>query len=319
MEGHLPPRISIGLPVYNGEAYLGQAIESLLCQTFHDFELIVSDNCSVDATAEICKKFVARDHRVVYHRNDHNLGAAANYNRVVELAKGECFVWANHDDLWAESYLEKCITQLDAFPEAVLVYARSAIIDASKILVMPLKHGLGLEDKQPLLRLRKFHNLFYEVSRQKGWHDGTCEGLWIPVYGLIRTHLLRKTSCIGPYISSDTVLLEELLMLGPFIEIGEIMFFKRDHHDRSMRANLEYDKRHHWFTGKTSARLPLPSWRILRERVRMISRASVPVWAKLGYLAETLSFYMRHEWRWLIKDFLVRSAWLRSRLGLGWR
>ena len=190
-----PPRISIGLPVYNGEAYLAQAIESLLNQTFHDFELIVSDNCSVDSTAEICKKFAAQDQRIIYYRNDHNLGAAANFNRVVELAKGECFAWANHDDLWAENYLEKCVAQLDAFPEAVLVYARSAMIDAHGVRGIPLKHGLGLDEKQPLRRLRRFRNLLLNVRQD--WQGGAGEGLWIPVYGLNAHALVAKDSLLG--------------------------------------------------------------------------------------------------------------------------
>jgi glycosyltransferase involved in cell wall biosynthesis len=308
------PQISVGLPVYNGEAYLRTTIAALLGQTFRDFELVISDNCSTDATAEICRAFAEQDPRVKYYRNERNLGAATNFNRVVELAGGELFAWANHDDLWADTYLEKCAQAFRVSPDAVLAYARSALIDESGARLMPLKDRLALDDKRPVRRLRRFHDLFREIDRKGGWHDGEREGLWIPVYGLVRKALLQQTPLIGPYISSDTVLLEELLMLGRFVEIDDELFFKRDHEGRSMRASLPYDKRITWFTGKRSSRFLFPSWRLLWERMRAIARVQMPPREKLSCLAETLSFYLRrpYEWRGLVKDFwIILMSYLR--------
>src|SRR4051794_27811047 len=79
------PRVSIGLPVYNGEKYLAAAIESALRQTFGDLELIISDNGSTDGTREICERFAAEDPRVRYHQEVQNRGAVWNFNRVVQL------------------------------------------------------------------------------------------------------------------------------------------------------------------------------------------------------------------------------------------
>ncbi|WP_081588053.1 glycosyltransferase family 2 protein [Gloeocapsa sp. PCC 7428] len=93
------PRISIGMPVYNGEPYLKDAINSILNQTFEDFELIISDNGSTDRTEEICRTIASQDQRVRYYRNEQNLGAGWNFNRVVDLATGEYFRWACHDDI----------------------------------------------------------------------------------------------------------------------------------------------------------------------------------------------------------------------------
>ena len=98
-------RISVAIPVYNGEKYLGAAIGSILAQTFHHFELIISDNASTDRTAAICREFAARDARIRYHRQPRNFGAAANFNRSHELATGEYFKWAAHDDLLEPEYL----------------------------------------------------------------------------------------------------------------------------------------------------------------------------------------------------------------------
>src|SRR5438132_13873019 len=92
-------QVSIGMPVYNGERYLSGALDSLLSQTLADFDLIISDNASTDATESICRSYAAHDSRIRYFRNENNLGAAANFNRAFELCGGEFFRWAAHDDL----------------------------------------------------------------------------------------------------------------------------------------------------------------------------------------------------------------------------
>src|SRR5882762_1549884 len=116
------PRISIGLPVYNGENFITDALESILGQTYTDFELIISDNASTDRTEALCKSYAARDPRIRYWRNAENLGAARNFNRVFELSSGEYFKWTAHDDVLAPDYLEKCIEASDRDPSVVLVY-----------------------------------------------------------------------------------------------------------------------------------------------------------------------------------------------------
>src|SRR5579863_9411434 len=110
------PRLSVGMPVYNGERFVAQAIESILSQTFRDFELIISDNGSTDATETICREQAARDPRVRYYRSDRNRGAAWNHNRVVELARGEYFRWQCHDDYCDRILLEKCLAVIDKDP-----------------------------------------------------------------------------------------------------------------------------------------------------------------------------------------------------------
>ena len=115
-----PPRVSIGLPVFNGERYLAPAIGSVLGQDFRDLELIVCDNASTDRTPEICAAYARRDARVRYVRNPRNLGAGPNYDRCFRLARGEYFKWAAHDDRLAPDYLSRTVAALDAAPGAVL-------------------------------------------------------------------------------------------------------------------------------------------------------------------------------------------------------
>ena len=123
------PRVSVGIPVYNGERYLEVAIVSVLNQTYQDFELIISDNASSDHTREICMEYAKQDPRIRYYRNDKNLGAAPNYNRVFQLSDAEYFKWADYDDLIAPDFLSKCIRILDQNPSVVLCYPRAMIID----------------------------------------------------------------------------------------------------------------------------------------------------------------------------------------------
>src|SRR5271168_953917 len=126
---HAPPRVSIGLPVYNGEPFLRDALDSVLSQTYSDFELIISDNASTDRTAEICAEFAAKDSRIRYYRNNENIGVDRNYNRIFGLSRGEFFRWVAADDLSAPTLLERSVELLDARKEVILCYARSRYID----------------------------------------------------------------------------------------------------------------------------------------------------------------------------------------------
>jgi glycosyltransferase involved in cell wall biosynthesis len=124
------PRVSIGLPVYNGEPFLAQALAALQAQTACDWELIISDNASTDRTGEIALEAVRQDPRLRYHRNPQNLGALANFLRVLELARGDYFMWAAHDDRWSEEYVARLAARLDADPLAVLATPQTTYIGA---------------------------------------------------------------------------------------------------------------------------------------------------------------------------------------------
>src|SRR5262245_44673342 len=107
-------RVAIGMPVWNGEKCVAEAIESIRAHTFGDFQLLVSDNASTDATEEICRGYAARDGRIRYIRQDRNIGAAPNHNYVFRHSTGEYFKFAAHDDVLAPRFIEECIAVLDA-------------------------------------------------------------------------------------------------------------------------------------------------------------------------------------------------------------
>src|SRR5437763_2680466 len=111
------PRVTIGMPVYNGEHFLSDAIESIRGQTFQDIEIVISDNCSTDRTAQICEDYARTDRRIRYYRNPKNMGAGYNHTRVAELARGEFFKWQSRDDLCDRTFLQRCVDVLDSQPD----------------------------------------------------------------------------------------------------------------------------------------------------------------------------------------------------------
>ena len=124
------PVLSIGLPVRNGENWLTVSLDSILQQTRGDFELIIADNGSTDGTQAICRDRAARDPRIRYVRNDENLGAAANYNLVLDLARAPLFKWHAHDDQLAPDCLERSVAALERNSQAVACITGARRLDA---------------------------------------------------------------------------------------------------------------------------------------------------------------------------------------------
>ena len=153
--------ISIGMPVYNGAKYIGQALDSLLAQTFFDFELIISDNASTDDTETICKSYERLDSRIRYVRQAKNLGALANFQFVLDQAKGQFFMWAAADDLWDNQWVETLYIQIRD-DKTVAGFGELVHIDAN---ASPLPHpanGAKLHFEGARLRRKLAFYLAYE-------------------------------------------------------------------------------------------------------------------------------------------------------------
>jgi glycosyltransferase involved in cell wall biosynthesis len=210
------PRVSIGIPVYNGESYLREAIDTLLAQTFTDFEIVISDNASTDSTEAMCKAYVERDKRIRYYRNPQNIGCAANFNHVFTLTKGQYFKWASYDDIHAPTYLEKCVEVLDNEPAVILCYPQSNQIDDRGNYRKDYTKNLNYRSSIP-------HERFYQLLQTFGWYHAA------QIYGLFRSDVLRKTPLLANYPQDDRVLLAELSLLGEFAEVPECLFSRRVH------------------------------------------------------------------------------------------
>lgn len=251
------PIVSIGLPVYNGERYLRLSIESIIAQSFSDFELIISDNASTDKTAEIYREFARKDPRIKCYRNEENLGAAANFNRVFNLARGKYFRWATADDLVAPDSLEHCVEVLDRQSEVVLSYAKTLLIDEFGNAIRHYDDNLDLRSASPVVRFR--------VAMKQ-------MGLMNVQYGLIRSESLRRTRLMENYPGGDIPLLLELALYGQFWELPEVCFFRRIH-KQALSGVTTLEGEQEFWDPKTKGKVFLRTWRHSCQYLRRIFRA----------------------------------------------
>lgn len=220
------PRLSIGVPVFDGERHLRQALDSIRAQTFREFEVIISDNSSTDGTEAIGRSYADRDPRFRYSRNDSNLGAARNYNLLFREASTEFFKWMPYDDVMTPTFLARCVEALDREPRAVLATSRVGLIDddgtpadfEQRFREYAARRGLR---HVPVERATKLDS----SDRSVRFADVVLRKVWFhEVYGVIRSGALRRTSLLGSFMGSCQVMLAELALLGPFARVEEELY-----------------------------------------------------------------------------------------------
>lgn len=291
--------LSVGIPVFNGERYLAEALESLLLQSLREIEIVICDNASTDATPEICRAYQAKDSRIRYVRNERNIGAALNFNRTVELSRAPFFHGGACDDLYAPSFLERCLEALERDRGLVLSYSRTTMID---------------EKGQPLLFDRD-RNCYLDRSgdfllqpvpphvagayrpqirfRQVLWEMGWC----LPLSGVIRKDALLRTSLYHNYYGADKVLLGELALQGRFHQVNQDLFAKRVHqggtHYKSTSERAEHES-------SGGLRIP-PQALMLRDYTRMVFAAEMSAGQRLHCMITVAGMARRREaWRRLL-------------------
>ena len=255
------PLVSVGVPVFNGEAFLEDAIRSVLAQTLGDLELILCDNASTDRTAEICRDYEGRDARVRYFRNPRNLGAAANYNLAFSHARGRYFKWLAHDDRMLPSFLAKTRRVLEERADAVLCNTVVSYIDASGA-------HLGLYDT----KLTGADSL--SPSERFGWlvlRSHTC----VDFFGLIRREALRGSLLHGSFHGADRALLAQLALRGRMIKLPAPLLAIREHPNRYTRAQRGSGERAAWHDGDTGGKATFPTWRLYGEYLKMVQREAL--------------------------------------------
>jgi glycosyltransferase involved in cell wall biosynthesis len=305
--GH-DPVVSIGLPVYNGENFLSQALQAHLDQTFEEWELIIADNASSDGTEEIAREFTARDKRISYYRQPHNLGAAPNYNFVFDQATGQYFKWSAHDDLIDPRFLERCIKVLEEEPAAVLAYTRTEVID---------EHGRTLRTGPlwPAFSAPEPH------LRVQGVLESRRGALVEPVFGVMRTAALRTTRLHGSYTGSDTTLMMELALRGPFVEIPDTLFRSREHDDRSIRLSQARGKKGHvregWFDTRRQNKIVFPAWRRVQQMATAIPKAGLRKSEAAHCFLAVAKSLGRWYWKPMVRDLGVAGRQLVSRVRVG--
>jgi glycosyltransferase involved in cell wall biosynthesis len=302
------PLVSIGLPVYNGARFIAQAIDSILAQTFTDFELIIADNGSTDDTEAICRRYAARDPRVRYKRSPRNMGAAYNYNLVTALARGKYIRHAAHDDVLAPTNIERCVAALEADPGLVLAYPQMSRIDEQGRIIDTFRGSLILEDRDPVARWRRFHQLIGLGSM--------CD----PVFGLMRADALKSTPVLRKLISADMILLGDMALRGRIAEIPDVLFFERWHAGTSVNANPTLDERAAWFDPATRSN-PLnamPHWRWFAAFLGSIARAPLTPVQRARCAALMLPWCWEHKRGLLLGPCALAARSVRLRR-LAWR
>ncbi len=291
--------VSIGLPVYNGENYLGDAMESILAQTYTDFEVIISDNASEDRTQEICQSFVEKDQRVRYYRNSTNVGLFKNFNQVFELSNGKYFQWMAHDDLLAPEFLSKTVPVLDNDDSIVICYSREIQVDVEDKILGNIDYPSRTNSEVPRER---FHDALFVPP--------------ISVSGLIRSDALRKTRLHLEFIGSDWNLAFELAMLGRFYEVPERLYLRRSHPQESIKLFTKHERMAYSCPAKAK-QISFPTWRQTYEYFRSVHRFDLPSKHKLQCYSELLHWMLfprtqidlMKDLRMATKKFLLRSRY----------
>jgi len=283
----LAPKVTLALPVRNGAAYLPAAIPAYLSQSFADFELLISDNASTDATEQICREFAARDPRIRYIRQESNIGMIPNFEAVRSAGRGDYFRWGSVDDEIGPGYLAACVAALDADPEVVLAQGRCYDID---------EHGAVLVEQPPLDTAgpdprRRLQGLL-------GLHES------LDLYGVIRADALRTVRAMPTHPECDRVILAGLALRGRFVQVTDAAFRRRVHAAQTMgvRRTSErvriHDPKRSGFT--------LPAWELGFDLLREIHRAPLTRRQRRGcYVA--MHVWLRHNYMKMAKN-LVRAA-----------
>lgn len=255
------PKVSIGIPVYNGERFIARAIDSILGQDFEDLELIISDNASTDATREICLDRASKDTRVRYCRNDINLGAARNFNKVFQLARGQYFKWAAHDDYIDQRFLKRCVQVLDEDPSVVLCFTTMGVVDDSGRVFRVQRDSLASLLSRSTIQ--RFHTML--------WNLRDCTS---PIFGLMRASALRQTGLIRNALEPDRILLGEMALAGPMHQLQEMLFFHWGPPGHPKRDSWV------WLAPENAGKPRLATWRLLFYHAQAIDRTRLPVTVK---------------------------------------
>jgi hypothetical protein len=267
-------KVAIGMPVWNGEKFVSEAIESILGQTYGDFELVISDNASTDATAEICRSYAKHDTRIRYFRQTKNIGAGPNHAEVFRLSAGRYFKWASHDDFLAPEFIDECVRVLDA-DEAVAVCCPTTVLvneDGSPLHYSPQFDAM-VDSYGNLWRVTENMSLTSADPAERFAAVLCNMDLCFEIYGLIRRSALARASAMPSYYGGDKVVLAELSLLGRYHLLEAPLLHRRCHPTQSSSPQTSR-YRAMWISGRRFQLVP-PQLRLLAGYSQAV------LWAKL--------------------------------------
>jgi hypothetical protein len=281
--GSNAPRVSIGLPVYDGERYLRAALDGLLSQTVADFELIIADNASTDDTEAICREYGGGDPRIRYLRTPTNVGSLRNFNLTFGDARGAYFKWAAHDDLLKPEFLARCLEPLERDPTVVLSHSYTRIIDEHGTAIGDYANDLGhASDARPSRRFR----------------DVLAEDRWcFEFYGAVRASALRSTRLLGGHVGADRRFSPSSLCAAALQRCPTTCFSAETTPNAQF---VGFGPSSTCRLRESRARGPhrvLPHWRILVEYARAVHGAGLPA-AERAHCYAALVRWLAHHSNW---------------------
>lgn len=287
------PLVSIGMPVYNEARWISQALEALLAQTFTGFELIISDNASTDETWEILQNYAARDARIILYRQLENIGAAENFEFVLQQTRGEYFMWAGGHDLWSANLLEVMIAEMENNLRIVLCTPQSTLID---------------ESNNPITNFDEVINTLTaetEIGRVLMMHRNMkrCNA----IYGLHRRSILMQTLPWPKVVGGDYILLIRIAILGHVVTNHSVQWFRR-----IISSEISHERIQHYISvdGLTglSARFPYLTQRVIIMKEFLKAKGSFQERAVLLQYGLQKLFLNPGQPRLLIKEIFAGSV-----------
>jgi glycosyltransferase involved in cell wall biosynthesis len=210
--------LTIGVPVFNGERYLAQALAGIRAQTFTDFEVVVGDNASTDRTPEIAAEVVAADRRFRCLRRKRNIGLVPNYNDLFTRTTGELFAWHASDDLTHPDFYGACVALLQANPDAAAATSEIMLMDSDGRPLGPDPERIRADHPDPAVR-------FSELASFDHYAQFT--------YGVYRRSMMARTRLMLPFFwTSDRLFLAELALRGRLVRDPRRLFYVRQHGQR---------------------------------------------------------------------------------------
>jgi hypothetical protein len=292
-----PPQVTIGVPVFNGAVYLASALDSLLGQTFHDLEIVVSDNASTDETAAIARAYAALDPRIRVIESRVNVGGYRNFMRVLEVARGDYFKWAACDDLCEPRFVERCVEVLDRDPSLMCCHARTVKIDPAGRPVPglpdPTRSSASGSDPRPHVRFR-------DVLLHTGYAARS--------FGLIRAAALRACRPLLPIYGSEKVLMAELALRGRYHDIDDVLFYERVHPQSASALGTVSAQQEFAAASSEGGRLA-PRLGLLAGYVGAVRRAPLPAGekARCGLAILAYLFQVR-KWRRVARSVIAATG-----------
>lgn len=275
------PTVSIGMPVYNMKDTVKEAIDTVLNQTFSDFELIISDNASDDGTEEICREAAKQDSRITYHRNMENI-LGENFRLPFLLSKGKYFMWAASDDARKPTMLERCLEALEADKEAILAYTYTEVLDPATSTRSLYYDHYRLDQDDPADR---YINLVNNLD------------LGNMIYGLYRRDMMYSINMaeFNPstfMVLTDAMFLSKIVLRGKVVQIPEMLFIRRRGKSKPWVDNVarieSLASRTYFKKGVT-----LPVSESIIEHVRIILESDLPANKKHDLIQITYDAYIQ--------------------------